>query len=61
MDAGTMLRIDAEAMKLSHNPQEDDYKDAILEVFADSRHLTDIELDDMYVIFEGWKNAQPQR
>lgn len=55
MDPITFLQIELEALKTNPTPDADDYKDAIVEVFADYAHLTDAEIDTLYECFAEYK------
>lgn len=55
MDPITFLQIELEALKTNPTPDADDYKDAIVEVFADYAHLTDEEIDRLYDAFHEYK------
>lgn len=60
MDPITFMLIEAEVFKVCQGTQatSDDYKDAIVEVFADTIHLTDPDIDRMYADFCDYKAEQ---
>lgn len=51
LDPLTFIAIEMEALKFAEDPDEDDYKDAIVEYFADEKHLTDEDLDKLFQDF----------
>lgn len=58
MDPITFLIIQLEALNTVEEPDIEDYKDAIVEVFADIDHLTDEEVDALYDEFIAYKEIQ---
>lgn len=60
MDPITFMQIEAEVFKACQGLRAtpDDYKDAIVEVYADFTHLTDQDIDRLYADFCEYKMEQ---